>query len=42
MAAEIRRAIADGANAFLFLALVILIDSWLLYRFFSKNGKRGE
>jgi uncharacterized membrane protein YfcA len=32
--------IADGANAFLFLALVILIDSWLLYRFFSKNGKR--
>jgi uncharacterized membrane protein YfcA len=28
--------IVAGAKAFLFLALVILIDAWLLYRFFSK------
>jgi uncharacterized protein len=28
--------IVAGAKAFLFLAIVILIDAWLLYRFFSK------
>lgn len=28
--------IVEGSKAFLFLAAVVLIDAWLLYRFFSK------
>ena len=31
--------IVEGPKAFLFLALVIVIDGWLLYRFFSAHGK---
>jgi len=31
--------IVEGPKAFLFLALVIVIDGWLLYRFFSAHSK---
>ena len=34
--------IAEGAKAFLFLAAVVLIDAWLLYRFFSKLASRSR
>jgi uncharacterized membrane protein YfcA len=35
--------IVEGPQAFLFLAAVILVDAWLLYRFFSKRtGSRSS
>jgi len=34
--------IVGGPKAFLFLAAVVLIDAWLLYRFFSKPGAHAE
>ena len=30
--------IVEGSRAFLFLAAVIVIDAWLLYRFFSRHA----
>lgn len=32
--------IVEGSKAFLFLAAVVLIDAWLLYRFFSRPAAR--
>jgi hypothetical protein len=31
--------IVEGASAFLFLAAVVLIDAWLLFRFFTAPVK---
>lgn len=33
--------IVEGSKAFLFLAAVVLIDAWLLYRFFSKPATQA-
>ena len=33
--------IIQGPKAFLFLAAVVLVDAWLLYRFFSKSAAAG-